>query len=170
MSGPVRAALLDSPVGALAIAADDDAIVRISWPGPGETVRPDPEAARHAVLARASAQLAEYFAGARRAFDLPLAPAGTAFQRRVWDALARIPWGQTATYGQVAARVGSAPRAVGGACGANPIPIVIPCHRVLAGGGRAGGYSGGRGIATKAALLRLEGVDLAAPDRFAAAL
>lgn len=169
MSGPVRAALFDSPVGPLVITADGDAIVRIDWTTP-DGDRPNSGGPDSSLLARAGAQLAEYFAGARRAFDLPLAPAGTAFQRRVWDALARIPWGETATYGEIAARVGSAPRAVGGACGANPIPIVIPCHRVLAGGGRAGGYSGGAGIATKAALLRLEGVDLAAPERFAAAL
>ena len=87
---------------------------------------------------------------------MPLAPAGSGFRQRVWQAMQAIPVGETRSYGALARALGSAPRAVGGACGANPIPILIPCHRVVAGGG-LGGYSGGAGLATKIALLKLEG-------------
>ncbi len=110
-----------------------------------------------ALLAEAAGQLAEYFAGRRRDFDLPLAPAGSPFQRRAWAELGRIPYGATVSYGTLARRLGSAAQAVGQACGANPLPIVIPCHRVLAAGGALGGYSGDGGLETKCALLRLEG-------------
>ena len=102
-------------------------------------------------------QLDEYFAGSRRSFDLPLVPAGTPFQSRVWEALARIPWGTTVTYGELAARVGrpGAARAVGAAVGRNPISIVVPCHRVVGAGGALTGYAGG--LDRKAFLLALEG-------------
>lgn len=119
----------------------------------------------------AAAQLAAYFAGRLTVFDLPLAPAGSDFQQRVRAAMTAIPYGETATYGTLAARIeestlaarigesgrrpGGAARAVGAACGANPIPVVIPCHRVVAANGR-GGYSGHGGLATKDALLALE--------------
>lgn len=115
---------------------------------------PATAAARH-LLDRAFAQLAEYLSGARRVFALPLAPAGTAFQRAVWDAMLAIPYGQTRSYGEVAARLGrpGAARAVGGACGANPIPVFIPCHRVTA-ADSLGGFSSG--LPLKLQLLRLE--------------
>jgi methylated-DNA-[protein]-cysteine S-methyltransferase len=142
-------------VGALTLTQREDAIVRIAWTG--GNVPPDTGPAPTSLLKRAAAQLGEYFAGARRDFDLPLAPAGSAFQARVWAEMSRIPWGRTLSYGEIAAKVNSAARAVGGACGANPIPIVIPCHRVLAGSGKLGGYSGGDGPATKRILLELEG-------------
>ncbi len=161
---------IESPVGRLSITAAGGAVVRIAWsdheageadgdPGgqPGETP----------LLARAARQLGEYFAGERRDFDLPLAPNGTAFQRRVWTEMARIPFGATESYGALARKTGSVARAVGGACGANPIPIVIPCHRVLGADGALGGFSGGRGPTTKRALLELEGVTPREPDLFA---
>src|SRR5690606_15387258 len=88
---------------------------------------------------------------------LPLAPAGTAFQRSVWSHMVRIPHGRTETYAGLARALGSGPRAVGMACAANPIPILIPCHRVVAAGGALHGYSGGEGLATKQHLLELEG-------------
>ena len=163
------AKIIESPVGRLSITEAGGALVRIAWsdheaadpagdPGarPGETP----------LLARAAEQLGEYFAGARRDFDLPLDPAGTPFQRRVWTEMARIPFGATASYGALARALGSVARAVGGACGANPIPIVIPCHRVLATGGALGGFSGGTGPATKRALLELEGITPREPDLF----
>lgn len=105
-------------------------------------------------------QLHEYLSGKRRTFDLELAPAGTAFQLATWQALQRIPWGTTCSYAQLAAAVGRprAVRAVGGANGANPLPIVIPCHRVIASDGSIGGYSGG--LARKRWLLAHEGVAL----------
>jgi len=134
----------------LAIAEEDGRIVSIDWGWPAESHETP-------LLAKARDQLEEYFAGRRTRFDLPLDPPGTPFQRRVWQALAAIPFGQTRSYGDLAAELGTAPRALGGACGRNPIPVVIPCHRVLAADGRLGGYSGLDGIDTKRFLLQLEG-------------
>lgn len=139
-----------SPLGPLAIAEEDGRIVSIDWGWPAHSDETP-------LLRAARDQLDEYFAGRRTRFDLPLDPPGTPFQRRVWQALARIPFGQTRSYGALAAELGTAPRAVGGACGRNPIPVVIPCHRVLAAGRRLGGYSGLDGADTKMFLLRLEG-------------
>jgi methylated-DNA-[protein]-cysteine S-methyltransferase len=140
---------MPSPIGALVIAEDGEAIVSIRWGG-AQTTSNSP------LLAEAARQLEGYFAGSLSRFDLPLKPAGSPFDRRVWAAMQAIPYGKTGTYGDLAHDTSSAPRAVGGACGRNPIPIVIPCHRVL---GRAGigGYSGGTGLDTKRWLLRLEG-------------
>jgi methylated-DNA-[protein]-cysteine S-methyltransferase len=138
----------DSPVGRLAIAEEADAIVAIGW-GAHPDGEPTP------LLCEARRQLAAYFGGGIRRFDLPLAPPGSPFERRVWTAMQAIPYGETRRYGELAMELGSAPRAIGRACGRNPIPIVIPCHRVLARGG-IGGYSGGAGLATKRALLALE--------------
>jgi methylated-DNA-[protein]-cysteine S-methyltransferase len=116
------------------------------------------------LLRRAQKQLAEYFAGRRRTFDLPLAAQGTSFQQNVWRELATIPFGTTSTYGAIARAVGQpqAARAVGGAIGANPLAIVVPCHRVLAGDRRLTGFSGGDGVPTKVALLSLEGCEFRA--------
>ena len=155
-----------TPVGALTLTQREDAIVRIAWTG--ENAPLDSGDVPTPLLARAAAQLVEYFASARRDFDLPLAPAGSAFQARVWAEMCQIPWGRTLSYGEIAVKLNSAPRAVGGACGANPIPIVIPCHRVLAGNERLGGYSGGDGPATKRQLLELEGTLPGEADLFAA--
>ncbi len=109
------------------------------------------------IALEAARQLAEYFLGHRQRFELPLAPSGTPFQRAVWEALGDIPYGETVTYADIASRVGrpQAVRAVGQANGANPLPVLLPCHRVVASGGRLGGYGGG--VALKLALLRLEG-------------
>lgn len=142
----------NSPVGPLTLFEEDGALIAVEWGWPPETdEKPAP------VLERACDQLAEYFAGTRREFDLPVRPMGTAFQQKVWAALARIPYGQVASYGSLATELGTAPRALGGACGRNPIPIIIPCHRVLAADRTLGGYSGMDGIDTKRFLLRLEG-------------
>lgn len=139
---------LHSPFGDLSISEEDGAIVALDW-GWGsvqdETV----------LLRRARAQLEAYFDGELRAFDLPLLPAGSAYRQRVWQALREIPYGETRTYGEIAARAGGSARSVGQANGDNPIPILIPCHRVVAGSG-LGGYSGGDGPETKRLLLALE--------------
>lgn len=127
----------------------DGNIVKIGW----HHVEPDGPVS--AVLEDAVRQLEAYFAGDLMTFDLPLAPAGSPFQQRVWSAMCEIPHGDTWTYGELASRADTAPRAVGGACGANPIPIIIPCHRVVAANG-GGGYSGRGGLKTKSALLDLE--------------
>ena len=138
-----------SPVGRLGIFAADDAIVSIGWGGEacGEETP---------LLAEARRQLDAYFDRRLTNFDLPLRPAGSPFEQRVWAAMRQIPHGQTRRYGELAMEVGSGPRAIGRACGRNPIPIVIPCHRILARGG-LGGYSGGTGLETKQMLLALEG-------------
>ena len=104
----------------------------------------------------ASDQLTSYFDGELERFSLPLAPPGTAFQRQVWAAMTRIPYGKTQSYGAVAEEIDSSPRAVGTACGRNPIPIIIPCHRVVGNGGALVGYSGGEGVETKRYLLAHE--------------
>ena len=157
--------IIDSPVGRLSIAEAGGAVVRIAW-SDHEAGEPQARPGETPLLARAALQLSEYFAGTRRDFDLPLDPAGTPFQRRVWTEMARIPFGATESYGALARKTGSVARAVGGACGANPIPIVIPCHRVVAEGGALGGFSGGTGPATKRALLELEGVARREPELF----
>ncbi len=142
---------LHSPVGELTISEDAGAIVALDWGrGPPDFQRATP------LLVRAKTLLERNFDGVFGPVDLPLAPAGSAFRQRVWRAMRAIPVGETRSYGAVAQALGSAARAVGGACGANPIPILIPCHRVVAGSG-LGGYSGGAGPATKVALLKLEG-------------
>ena len=140
---------ISSPVGHLTIEEEGGAIVAIRWDKGGRS-NGSP------LLAEAARQLDAYFAGRLTDFDMPLAPAGSRFEQRVWAAMQAIPYGQTRCYGDLAHMIGSAPRAVGGACGKNPIPIVIPCHRVLAKIG-LGGYSGEGGLATKERLLGLEG-------------
>lgn len=141
----------NAPIGALAIAEEDGAIVSLDWGWPAETTET-------ALLCKARRQLEAYFAGELRVFDLPLAPAGTSFQRKVWTIMQAIDYGRTRSYGAIADELGTSARAIGGACGRNPIPVIIPCHRVLAANGGLGGYSGLDGIDTKAFLLRLEGV------------
>lgn len=107
------------------------------------------------LLRAALAQVAEYFAGTRRGFDLPLEPA-TGFAAQMRDAMCAIPYGETLTYGDIARTLGVSAQAVGQGCGANPLPLIVPCHRVLGAHG-TGGYSGGAGVETKIALLRHEG-------------
>jgi methylated-DNA-[protein]-cysteine S-methyltransferase len=158
---PLPQLSLHSPVGDLTLTEEDGAIVAVDW-GWVEEQTASP------LLAEARQQLQAYFDGDRLAFDLPLAPAGTAYQRRVWQALCDIPPGVTRTYADIARAVGGSPRAVGGANGRNPIPIVIPCHRVVATTG-IGGYSGGDGLPTKRFLLALENAGQAGGDLFAQA-
>lgn len=158
MSATVSWLSFPSPVGTLSIFADGAALTVVEW---GRAPEPPPAAeATRALLADARAQLDAYFDGKAIAFALPLAPAGNAFQQSVWQAMCAIPYGTTRTYGELAADLGSSARAVGTACGANPIPIIIPCHRVLGAGNRMTGYSGGAGVETKIQLLQLEGAAL----------
>lgn len=146
-----------SPVGDLTIQSDGTAIVVLEW-GITESQGTSQNSTR--LLNSARAQILAYFSGDLENFDLPLAPAGTAFQQKVWAAMQKIPYGDTQTYGALARDIHSGPRPVGTACGANPIPILIPCHRVVAAHG-LGGYSGEGGLATKQTLLALEGQQLA---------
>ncbi len=139
---------IETPVGWFTIAADERALTHTDW---GRAVaRPS------ALTSLAAAQLAAYFAGSLKQFELPLAPRGSPHEVRVWAELCRIPYGETITYGELARRSESVARAVGGTCGANPIAIIIPCHRVTAAGGALGGYSGAGGPGTKRKLLALE--------------
>lgn len=149
----LRRLTVASPLGPLTVSARGPALVALDWGGRGDTPADDP------LLADAARQLAAYFSatGGGFRFDLPLAPAGSEFQQAVWHFMLAIPAGQTRTYGEAAAAIGGEARAVGQACGANPLPVIIPCHRILAAGGAAGGYSGKGGLATKRWLLRHEG-------------
>lgn len=151
--------VIDSPIGPLRIVEHRGAITAIEFSpfrdGDGRP-RGDRDDA-HPVLVAAVGQLREYFAGERHDFDLPLAPDGSAFQRSVWEQLSTIGYGETASYGEIAARLGkssAASRAVGLANGANPIPIVVPCHRVIGANGTLTGYAGG--VDRKQQLLDLE--------------
>lgn len=147
--------VIDSPIGPLMLVAEGTALVAIEF---GETAPPAQDSDGGSALLRAAQeQLQEYFAGRRRHFDLPLALRGTDFQRQVWSALRSIPWGSTRSYGDIARAIGRprAVRAVGAANGANPLPIVLPCHRVIGAGGALTGYAGG--LARKRRLLALEG-------------
>ena len=143
---------IDSPVGPLTLVEEDGALVALEFGGCSDGPQTD-------LLRRAKAELADYFAGRRKSFDLPLNPRGTPFQRALWRLLQRIPYGEVRTYGELAVKLKSVPRAVGGACGRNPLPILIPCHRVVA-DRSVGGYSGGEGVSTKQRLLALERLDL----------
>lgn len=147
-----------TPVGDLLLVAVDGALVTAHF-APYE-VPDEPPSPDDPVLVEAGRQLREHFAGERTAFDLPLAPPGTAFQRRVWDELRRIPYGTTTTYGELAARLGDPKcvRAVGLANGRNPIAVVVPCHRVIGSDGKLRGYAGG--IERKQRLLALEDASL----------
>lgn len=140
----------NTPVGALTLFEDDGSLVAVEF---GYA----PDGASTSLLDDTRSRLEAYFDGAPEAFDLPLNPAGTPFQRAVWTRMRAIPYGETITYGDIARAIGGASRAVGVACGRNPLPILIPCHRVVGAQGALGGYSAGDGVATKAALLRLEG-------------
>jgi methylated-DNA-[protein]-cysteine S-methyltransferase len=149
---------LNSPIGLLLIAGDARAVTHISFPENGKAVRPEPGWTESAAgpVGEAIRQLREYFSGRRREFDLPLEPSGTAFQKSVWRRLQEIPYGATISYGELARRVGNpkASRAVGAANGKNPLPIVVPCHRVIGANGKLVGFGGGLPI--KHALLELE--------------
>ena len=140
-------ASLTSPFGPLTVTEQDGVLTELLWRGGGTD--------RAAAVLEAVAQLADYFAGTRRSFDLPIA-LGTGFRARFLQALIAIPYGETRTYGDLAKSLGVSAQAIGQACGANRIPILIPCHRVLGQSG-LGGYSAPGGVETKVALLRHEG-------------
>lgn len=145
----MNAAYLNTPVGTLTLIAQDDAITGLLWDrrqdGPCTPL-----------LQEGLDQLSAYFDGRLAQFDLPLAPAGTEFQQQVYTAMSAIPRGETRTYGDIATALGVSAQPVGQACGSNPIPVIIPCHRVV-GTGHLGGFSGAGGVETKVKLLQGEG-------------
>ena len=148
---------LDTPIGELLVAGDDDGLGMVGFPEGSMRREPEPDwIFNEKELAEACLQLSEYFAGQRRRFELKLNPSGTEFQRQVLDELVKIPYGTTVSYSDIARRVGrpKAVRAVGAANGRNPIPVIIPCHRVIGADGDLTGFGGG--LPTKEALLRLE--------------
>ncbi len=142
-------ACVDSPAGPVRATVEGGAVTAIDWAAcDGPPVTP--------LAQEVARQLAAYFAGERKDFDLPLNPGGSAFQRAFYDILTAIPYGETREYGEIARQMGVPAQAVGQACGRNPIPIMIPCHRVLGAAG-LGGFSAKGGVETKVMLLRLEG-------------
>ncbi|NOX40108.1 MAG: methylated-DNA--[protein]-cysteine S-methyltransferase [Alphaproteobacteria bacterium] len=143
-----------SPIGVITITRDGDDITSLSWSKTRREQTPPDEA--HGVLAEAKAQLLAYFRGDLRRFDLSMSCPSTPFQHGVFESMMSIPYGLTKTYGEIAGYVDGSAQAVGAACGANPLPILIPCHRVV-GASTLGGYSGAGGIESKVFLLRLEG-------------
>ena len=145
---------VSTPLGDVIVVADEDGLTNVILPGDDLAI---PAGARDGgdIVDAAAAQLTEWFAGNRMSFDLPLAPAGTEFQQSVWTALCDVPFGATASYGDIAKSIGQpmATRAVGAANGRNPLPIIVPCHRVIGASGALTGYSGGDGLDTKRRLL-----------------
>lgn len=162
MSTSISTAVLPSPVGPLTLVASERGLRAVLWPDDDDRVDIDGKvadaesAARHPVLSDAARQLTEYFEGDRVEFELPLDPVGTPFQLEAWTALRSIPYGETVTYGEQAARMGDRrkARAVGAANGKNPLSIVVPCHRVVGADGSLTGFAGG--VETKAWLLAHE--------------
>jgi methylated-DNA-[protein]-cysteine S-methyltransferase len=157
---------IDSPIGRIEITSDGNAITSLSIEkggidGAGSLPYEELDERSSKLLELAAKQLGEYFSGKRHTFELPVSPRGTEFQESVWNQLADIDWGESRSYGELGIATGraTAGRAVGGAVGANPIPIIIPCHRVLASNNRITGYSGGNGIPTKVWLLEHEGIE-----------
>ncbi|MBC7441702.1 MAG: methylated-DNA--[protein]-cysteine S-methyltransferase [Ramlibacter sp.] len=153
---------LPSPIGRLELTSDGEGILSLSIERDGHLPLEDSAEAPSPLLAQAARELTEYFAGTRTTFDVPVRPRqGTSFQKDVWARLAALGFGDVTSYGDVARSLGKpgSGRAVGGAIGANPVPILIGCHRVLAADGRITGYSGGSGIPTKVWLLDHEGIE-----------
>lgn len=148
--------MFDTPVGAMALGAEAGQLVRLYLPN---TPTPRLMSRETPLLKLGQEQLLDYLAGRRKAFDLPLAPEGTPFMQRIWAVLAQIPWGQVRTYGDIAQDMGcpGGARAVGMACSRNPLPILIPCHRVVGAGGVLTGYAGG--LELKRKLLAVEEIE-----------
>ncbi|WP_299963305.1 methylated-DNA--[protein]-cysteine S-methyltransferase [uncultured Roseobacter sp.] len=140
---------VDTQFGRLTLTQEEEAITALTWSGRDTGTATD-------LLREAARQLIEYDTGTRQAFDLPLRVRGSQFQQDVCAAMQRIPFGDTVTYGDIAKALGAMPQAVGQACGGNPIPVIIPCHRVMGAKGLTG-FSGAGGVETKVALLRHEG-------------
>jgi len=157
---PVALQRLDSPIGRIEVVSDGDAIVALAIEHDGLLPHDELDERPDDVTRRAVAQLEEYFAGERHEFDVPVSLRGTEFQRSVWERLVELQWGEVISYGELGRSTGrpTAGRAVGGAVGANPVPIIVPCHRVLGSNGVITGYSGGEGIPTKSWLLDHEGI------------
>jgi methylated-DNA-[protein]-cysteine S-methyltransferase len=158
---PAHIARIDSPIGRIEITSDGDAITSLSIERAGTLPFDELPENTSPLLELAARQLGEYFSGTRHTFELPVALAGTEFQKSIWSQLVDIEWGDVMSYGELGIVSGraTAGRAVGGAVGANPIPIIVPCHRVLATNRRITGYSGGNGIPTKVWLLDHEGIE-----------
>jgi methylated-DNA-[protein]-cysteine S-methyltransferase len=154
----------ESPIGRLELTSDGESITSLSIERKGHLPFEEHPERSTPVLAEAARQLHEYFAGTRRDFNLPVRLLGTAFQRAVWSRLDALAWGEYTSYGELGNDIGKpgSARAIGGAVGSNPIPIIIGCHRVLSANGKITGYSGGEGIPTKLWLLAHEGITLAA--------
>jgi methylated-DNA-[protein]-cysteine S-methyltransferase len=154
--------VIDTPLGRIAISASDEALVELSFLT-GNSKRLDFESSELAVaqVTKAADWLRDYFAGNKSDYQGPLDLSGTDFQKAVWREISSIKHGQTLSYGQIANRIGKpkASRAVGAAVGANPIPLIVPCHRVMGASGKITGYSGGDGIPTKIKLLALEKIE-----------
>ena len=165
-------ATIDSPIGRLELVSNGEALVRLDIEGAQDRTNAPLSitslllqhhglpGSHDKVTDQASHELKEYFAGQRIEFGVPIALVGTVFQQAIWFALLGVPYGKTATYGDLAARAGNpeAARAVGGAVGHNPVAIIVPCHRILASDGRLTGYSNGSGVVTKKQLLDLEAI------------
>lgn|GEM_PF-506930 len=162
LTEPSPAALrrMRSPIGRIEVIGDGSAIVALSIERDGELPHDSLPESPDPIVDAAIDQLEEYFHGTRRVFDLPVSTRGTTFQSAVWQQISRLGWGEIASYGELGRGTGraTAGRAVGGAVGANPIPIIVPCHRILGSGGMITGYSGGEGIPTKSWLLAHEGI------------
>lgn len=159
---PQRSLLrLESPIGRIELVGDGSAVVSLTIERAGHLPLEAESEETDSTLARAAAQLGEYFAGTRTTFDIPVVLTGTEFQKAVWAQLDRLPFGVVTSYGEIGLATGrpTAGRAVGGAVGANPVPIIVPCHRVLASNSRVTGYSGGNGVPTKVWLLEHEGIE-----------
>lgn len=155
---------VESPIGRLELTSEGKALTSLTIERDGQLPFDSVPEHSNRVLDRAANQLNEYFSGRRRSFSIPLAARGTEFQHAIWDQLTALEWGEVTTYGELGLGTGraTAGRAVGGAIGANPIPVIVPCHRVLGSDGRVTGYSGGSGIPTKLWLLEHEGILLSA--------
>lgn len=150
--GPMWVAAVDSPIGKVYVESDGDRITRVSFDAPGRGKR----GKRPKILSEAVVQLEAYFAGRRKKFDLPLYNVGSPYRKNMWQRLLKIPFGQVLTYQQLSAEVGGNARSAGTACGDNPLPILVPCHRVVSKDGLLTGYVGG--IWRKKWLLEHEGV------------
>ena len=152
----IASSSFDSPIGFINLTADGDSIIEVTM-----TKNPGPSTGSAKVLKEAQKQLTEYFKGKRKELTFKHEARGTKFQQSVWNEIAKVPYGEVVSYAEIAREIGKpqASRAVGGAVGSNPVPLVIGCHRVLGASGRITGYSGGEGLPTKRWLLNLEGIE-----------